>query len=246
MQVFMDAPSTASAAAEWLLNLADRTLLLRRRFNLALAGGSTPRLAYEYLAASGKNLDWNRIHLFWGDERCVPQDHPESNYRMVRRALLERVPIPAENIHRIRGELPAQAAAVAYQQEICRHFNTPKYVTSAVPARWFDLVLLGLGEDGHTASLFPGNPALEEHRRWVAGVTHSGPPDPPVDRVTLTIPAINASAQVLFLVTGQDKAPALARTLNPGPEPAPAARVQPVGEVLWMVDQAAAAAMTQP
>ena len=236
IRILPDPQSLAQAVVEQIIGLSKVTIQKYGRFCLALAGGSTPRPVYANLA--DQNLDWSKIHLFWGDERCVPPEHPDSNYRMARLALIEQIDIPEENIHRISGELPAEQAAAQYEASL-RAFFDPQ-------ADWprFDLILLGLGDDGHTASLFPGTPAERVEDRWVTAVVHDQPPEPLVDRVSLTLPAINAARQVIFLVTGASKFVPLRQVFqsDPGaPEALPARRVQPTdGSMVWMIDQAAA------
>ena len=224
----------ARAAAEHFMEVVSGALLDRESFSVALAGGSTPRGMYALLA--GVPLDWGRIHIFWGDERCVPPEHPDSNYRMARAAFLEYVAIPPENIHRVRGERSPEKAAAAYEQEL-RAFFAPQ------DPPVFDLVVLGLGDDGHVASLFPGSPALQERQRWVVTVEHQQPPLPLVDRVTLTLPVINAARQVTFLVSGAGKAARLGQVFTPltgDEELLPAQLVEPEsGNLLWLVDEAA-------
>jgi 6-phosphogluconolactonase len=196
---------------------------------VALSGGSTPRTTYALLASDefAARVDWPRVRVFWGDERCVPPDHPDSNYRMAREALLDKVPIPTENVHRMRGELPPDQAATAYQAEL-------EAVLGA--SGRFDLILLGMGADGHTASLFPGTAALEERERTVVAVYVKRLR---AWRVTLTLPVINAGRHVLFLVSGTAKAPTLAR-IRAG-ELLSAGLVQPdQGQLTWLVDMAAA------
>lgn len=235
MRVFADADDLARAARAELLRRAGDLLEERGRFTLALSGGSTPRRLYRLLAPD--DVDWSRVELFFGDERCVPPDHADSNYRMVREALLERVPIPAANVHRMRGELGADEAAHAYELELRAAFRLgPKDLPR------FDLVLLGLGTDGHTASLFPGTSALDERERLVApGRSPGASAD---DRVTLTFPVLNAAAAVAFVVAGSEKA-AVVAALSSGGDAAgalPASRVRPGdGRVIWMLDHAAAA-----
>ena len=209
----------------------------RGAFTLALPGGTTPGALYALLAdpaaALAARMPWERTQVFFGDERHVPPGHPDSNYGMAREALLARVPVPAENVHRIRGELPdAAGAAAAYEREL-------RAVLGPVPV--LDLMLLGLGEDGHTASLFPGSPALEERERWVvaAWVERLG-----AWRITLTLPVLERAREVVFLVCGAGKAAALRRALRGTAEdkPVPAARVRPRdGRTLWLADRAAAA-----
>ncbi len=239
LRVFPGPAEVAAAAAAEVLARGAEAVTARGAFALALAGGSTPRVLYALLADPGgpfaTRMPWQRTQVFFGDERHVPPDHPDSNFRMASQSLLERVPVPAENVHRIRGELPdADAAAAAYERELRAALGEP-------PA--LDLVLLGLGEDGHTASLFPGSPALEERERWVVApwVERLGK-----RRITLTLPALEAARQVLFLVTGAGKSAALRRALREpaSAEPVPASRVRPGnGRVLWLADRAAAASL---
>ena len=228
-----DTKSLAERAARRFLHLLGSALRIRDRFTVALAGGSTPRQLYSLLAE--KKLDWEGVHFFWGDERCVPPDAADSNFRMADESLFSHASILAENIHRIHGELPAEKAAMDYKDELHRYFGyqTPR----------FDLILLGLGDDGHTASLFPGSPLVQEQARWVAAVEHPLPPPPTVDRVTLTPLVLNAAAYILFLVSGEEKAGRLAQVLQGPfhPDRIPAQVVEPVnGHVCWLVDQAAA------
>ena len=224
------------AAAQWVA-LAATAIQSRGRFTVALSGGSTPKTLYSLLATPEfrEKIDWNRVHLFWGDERCVPPDHPESNYRMVREALLRKIEFPPQNIHRMAGEKDPDTAAAEYEQELRNFFQT------TAPAPAFDLVLLGLGEDGHTASLFPGSTMLKETTRWVATAyverLHA-------HRLSLTLPVINAAAQVSFLVAGEGKSPIVKALLGKDSNPAryPAGQVRPVtGELTWFLTQDAAA-----
>lgn len=234
----VDGPAAlARAAAEEWCARALAAVEGSGRFAVALAGGSTPRALYALLADPAAPyhdaLPWARTHVFFGDERTVPPDHPQSNYGMAREALLARVALRPENVHRIRGEEEPEAAARAYEDELRAFFG---------PAPRFDLVLLGMGAEGHTASLFPGSPALEEASRLVVAPLV---PVPGGRRITLTLRALDAAARVLFLVSGASKADTLARVLSrgSGAEALPAARVRPVdGTVLWLVDRAAAAA----
>ncbi len=230
--VCRDADRLALAAADLFAKLARDAIAQRQRFAVALAGGSTPRPAYGLLAEeplSGR-IDWPRVEVFWGDERCVPPSHPDSNYRMTRRALLDRVPIPGGNVHRVRGELPPEEAAAHYRLEL--------QMVMGGGGR-FDLILLGMGTDGHTASLFPETAVLnDEECSFVAVyVERMGS-----WRLTLTLPTINAARHVVFLVSGESKAEALARVWSG--ERLPAALVQPAeGELMWLVDRDAAAGL---
>ncbi|HEU4580164.1 MAG TPA: 6-phosphogluconolactonase [Polyangiaceae bacterium] len=235
------------AAAGRIAQLAERAIAARGRFDWALAGGKTPEQLYGLLAGPpyAGRVDWARVHFFWSDERCVPPDHAESNYRMARQALLDRVRPPAEHVHRMRGEQPPLAEASRYQLELGG--LAPGSPGTAPPR--LDLILLGMGSDGHTASLFPGDEALDERERWVAAARMRGPGPA---RLTFTLPLINAARTVLFLVAGSDKAGTLAKvspgasprdTAAPGSTPLlPAQRVQPTdGELEWFVDAEAAA-----
>jgi 6-phosphogluconolactonase len=211
----------------------------RGRFTVALSGGSTPEGTYRLLGQEPyrSQLPWDGVHLFWGDERCVAPDEASSNYRLARQALIEQVPIDPENVHRIRGELSPQAAALAYRREMEEFFCGP------LPR--FDLVLLGLGTDGHTASLFPGSDALQATSD-VAVAVEAQYAGRPTQRVTLTLPAINAARQALFLVSGEDKAEIVARVLGRRQGSLPAERVCPTaGELVWLLDEAAASRLAE-
>jgi 6-phosphogluconolactonase len=240
--VLPDYSRLMEAAAEHFVKAAVESIDRRGRFSVALSGGSTPLGLYTLLSAPElvRSLNWSKTHCFWSDERCVPPDHPDSNYRMAKQVLLDRVPVPEENIHRIPGELGFEKAAAEYEYELLSFFDSDNH---SLKSPSFDLILLGMGEDGHTASLFPGSPTLEIQDRWMAGVEHQGPPDPQVNRVSLTFKAINAAHQVIFLVSGERKAETLAMVMYPDPNLPllPAARVAPQsGKLLWLVDQAAA------
>ena len=238
VRVAPDEPGLARMAADEVLARAQAAARERGRFAWALSGGATPRRLYALLADPlqpwRERMPWALTHVFFGDERCVPCDHPDSNYRMAREALLSRVPIPAEQVHRIRTEAgAADAVAAEYEAELRAFFGLAQ---GRLPS--FDLVLLGLGADGHTASLFPGSPSLQERRRWVVA--------PWVERLqaqrfTLTLPALDAALAVAFLVAGAEKAERVAEAQQPRGE-SPAARVRPVsGALLWLLDEAAAA-----
>jgi len=228
-EVYPDGAGLALAAAAHFVELAAQAVEDRRRFTVALPGGSTPRATYSLLASTefAPRVDWARVQVFWGDERCVPPDHPESNYALARETLLDHVPLPEGNIHRIRAELDPRRAAALYQEELEAVLGTEGR---------FDLVLLGIGADGHTASLFPGTLALEEKTRWVV---ENYVESLSAWRVTLTLPVLNTARQVTFLLSGAPKAETLAR-VRAG-ERLPAALVHPPpGRLTWMVDTAAA------
>jgi 6-phosphogluconolactonase len=223
------------AAAEFEA-LAHRRAEAGKGFYVALSGGSTPRRLYELLGSPGllNRIPWASVHVFQVDERAVPPDDPRSNYRMIREALLSRAPIPSDHIHRLRGEASdLEEAARDYEAELERAFRPG----TAAPPR-FDLILLGLGADGHTASLFPGSKALGEQTRWVTA-TEVAPLG--ARRLTLTLPVLNAAERVLFLVAGDEKAWTLRQVLyGPGGR-YPAQLIRPAhGRVTWYVDKAAA------
>lgn len=230
-----DAEAVAREAALWFVSRARAAVAARGRFGVALAGGSTPRRVYEIIAADARDaVEWEHLHVWFGDERCVPSDHAESNYRMASEALLSRVPLPAENIHRIIGEGDAMANARLYEGELRSFFNDEPW-----PA--LDLVLLGLGDDGHTASLFPHTHALAERDAWVAA---NWIEKLNAYRLTLTAPAINHAARVAFIVTGGAKANALAEVVEGprDPQRLPAQLIRPRrGSLDWFVDEAASA-----
>ena len=235
IEVMEDPAALAEYAAKAFVESAREAVRSHGRFSVALSGGSTPLRLYDLLARDPyvSEVEWTKCHFFWGDERCVPPDHIDSNYGQAYVQLLSKVNVPEGNIHRIHGELPAQQAADLYQSEMKRFFG-------AEPV--FDLILLGVGPDGHTASLFPGSAALDETNRWVVGVPHSTPPAPLVDRVSLTLPVLNAASQVVFMVAGTGKAQVIARILeSPPAQPLlPAQRVDPPqGNVTWLIERAA-------
>jgi 6-phosphogluconolactonase len=231
VRVYGSPEELARAAAREFAAKAEEAIEERGRFAVVLAGGSTPEAMYGILASDYiSRIDWSRVYVFFGDERAVPPHHDDSNHKMASEVLLDYVPVG--NVHRMRGELPPQEAAVAYEEELRTFFQTED-----VPL--FDLILLGIGADGHTASLFPGTPALEVNDRWVVAN-----PVPRLDttRITLTIPVINAALAVYFLVAGEDKAEALREILEGDADPRayPAKLIQPPGGPTWMLDQSAA------
>jgi len=244
VRIFNETDELYRTAAERIAHLSQLAVAREGRFALLLAGGNTPRRLYALLASPNYSIhiDWANTHLFWGDERAVPLSDPKSNYRMVSETLLSRVAVPWQNIRRIEGELPPEKAAERYEEELRQFFGLRGLAQPEGYATRFDLALLGLGADGHAASLFPGSPALQETARLVVAVPEADPP-----RVTLTLPAFNACAEVLFLAAGAAKAPALAAVLEGPPDLVPpAGRVRPEqGEVLWLVDRAAAALLQQ-
>lgn len=231
LEVFSDAAALARHVAEWMTSAA---VAAESSFRVSLSGGSTPRTLYQLLASDEfrNRFPWRLVSWYFGDERFVPYDSPESNYRMVHEAMFAKAPVPPENIHPIPVDGSPEAAAQQYEQTLQHTYGA----TILDPARpFFDLTLLGLGPDGHTASLLPGEPVLEERTRWVAAVSHGRPEV----RITMTYPVIESSRRVAFLVTGSEKEPIL-RAIRDGSSQVPAARVRPVGELFWFVDRAAA------
>ena len=238
VECFPDRGEMLRVEAERVVARAIDAVARRARFLFCLAGGATPKPLYELLASApiARRIEWPRVHVFWGDERCVPPDHPESNYRMAREALLDHVPLPATNIHRIRGEDEPSKAAAAYEELLGDFFGRSE--TSAPTS--FDLVHLGMGADGHTASLFPGSAAARETRRWVVATPG---PQPDSWRVSLTPVLLNAAEDVTFLISGASKAERLRDVLEEEPaDLLPAQLIRPThGALHWMIDEAAAA-----
>lgn len=236
-----DKDQLAQQAADLFLQLAHRSIEERGRFVAALSGGSTPEQTYALLAQPERasRLDWNKIYLFFGDERFVPHSDPRSNYHMVAQAMLHTLPLPSGHVIPVRTDLPSpEAAAEHYEQTLLSFFALPDRI---LPPR-FDLIFLGLGDDCHTASLFPGAAALKERNRFVVA-TPPGTLPPPVDRITFTFPIINAARHVVFLVAGSNKAKTLYSALVDRPPiwDCPAVGVRPTdGELLWLVDKEAA------
>jgi 6-phosphogluconolactonase len=247
IDVLPQADALARAAAERFVIAAERAIADHERFVVALSGGSTPRRSYELLAREplASQVNWSRVQVVWGDERCVPPTDPESNFRMAREALLDHVPLPAGNIHRIRGEDDPARAAASYETTLRELLRTPSGPPSSDPGRNIDLVLLGLGENGHTASIFPGSAAAVELVRWVAA---EYVPAVAMWRLTLTAPVLNAAAEVLFLVSGGAKANMVKRVLE-GPRQSrelPAQLIAPTrGRTQWLLDRAAAAKLSR-
>ena len=239
IKIVADVDAMSRAAAETIVEHVSESLQTRDVYSIALSGGSTPKHLFALLAndaALRDQIPWDRLHFFWGDERHVPPSHPDSNYLMAYNALLSKVPIPTTNIHRIRAEEPVAAnAAEAYEQEIRRFF---KIEAGKLPR--FNCVLLGMGPDGHTASLFPGTAALEETKRlvianWVEKFQSY--------RLTMTLPVINNAERIIFLVSGEEKADTLKAVLEGDIESKryPAQLIQPTdGVLIWFLDQSAA------
>lgn len=247
LEVLPTAALAAEAAALRFAKLASDAIRARGEFIVALAGGSTPRSMYARLAAPplATSFDWSCVQVLFGDERCVPPDHEASNYRMASEALLDHVPIPVANVHRIHGEDdPAEAGAV-YERVLRRVLRTPSGPPRESPGARIDLVLLGLGEDGHTASLFPGHAGSPDNPAWVRAVYVPAASAVAAWRVTLTPVIINAAAEVAFLVSGAAKAGIVRRVLEgprSRPPELPAQLIAPAaGRMVWYLDAAAAA-----
>jgi 6-phosphogluconolactonase len=232
VDVLADPEALADAAAALVAEQASGSITARGRFVLALAGGSTPRATYQRLAKR-RDIDWARVHVVWGDERCVPPNAEASNYRMAREALLDHVPIPAAHVHRIRGEASPEAEAARYDAEL----------RALLPDGAIDLVLLGLGADGHTASLFPDEPAVVAGSNLVRAVSFA---DARRTRITLTDTLLTLARLVVFLVAGADKAPIVAAVLgdSAAATPLPARRIaRAARDVRWLLDRGAAGAL---
>jgi 6-phosphogluconolactonase len=233
IRIYNDLKTLSLAAAEMFVDLGSQAIASRGRFSVALSGGNTPRRLYEILAASPirEQIRWESIHVFWGDERCVPADDPRSNFRMARKTLLDHVPVPANQIHPIQGELSPVLAAAQYETELRSFFGDQPPI--------LDLILLGLGENGHTASLFPHSPVLDEKERWMGEVFLA---EQSMYRVTMTASFINRSKEVIFLVSGTEKAIALQSVLEGAYQPheLPAQLIHPNdAHPIWLVDKAA-------
>ncbi len=238
IRLFDNRRELAAEAADLFLWLGQQAIAAEGAFCVALSGGSTPRSLYDELVkpSLGKQLDWEKVRFFFGDERCVPPDHPDSNFRLAQDHLFTPLKIPSEQVVRMEGELDPETAASRYEEALRARFGGEPRSRPR-----FHLILLGLGDDGHTASLFPGTPALSEAQRLV---TVGRAPTGVGDRITFTVPLINEAAAVLFLVVGPAKAPAVHTILEPAAgssAPLPASLITPRhGRVLWFLDTAAA------
>jgi 6-phosphogluconolactonase len=235
LKIFSSPEAAGEAAANYVADLSAEAIAARNRFTVAFSGGSLPKLLCPPLVAEPlrSQINWTGWHVFWADERHLPLTHADSNYRLVREELFEHVDIPPDQIYPIDDTLAPEATAIAYQAVLNRVFDR-------LPR--FDLILLGMGEDGHTASLFPHHPLLNESKRWVAAVLDS--PKPPPERITLTLPLLNNARHVAFVTAGASKADVLSQVLETETSSGslPAQRVQPAaGDLVWFVDQAAAA-----
>ena len=233
IETLADTAALARHVAEWMTSAA---LAATGAFRVSLSGGSTPKALYTLLASDDfrGRFPWARVSWYWGDERFVPYDDPESNYRMAREAMLAKAPVLPENVHPVPTNGTPEEAASRYERTLQAAYGAA-ILDRARPL--FDITLLGLGTDGHTASLLPNDPVLQERKHWVAAVSHGRPEV----RITMTYPAIESSRQVAFLVAGKEKA-AIFSAIRMGDTQVPAARVNPIGELIWFVDRAAAGA----
>ena len=234
MRIAPDVNSLARMAADTIRELANTAIGQTGRFSIALSGGSTPKTLFELLAAEyTQNIDWKNVYIFWGDERCVQPDDADSNYKMAHETLLDHVSLPASNIFRIKGELEPADAATHYEETLHTYFH------DQLPR--FDLILLGMGDDGHTASLFPGTEALNERERWV--IPNHVVSAKQTWRITFTVPVINNAANVMFLIAGSGKAARLKQVVQGAytPNELPSQLIKPNdGILIWAVDYAAA------
>jgi 6-phosphogluconolactonase len=235
VEILPDLEAISHEAASLFVDASKDSITMRKKFAVAVSGGLTPRRLYTLLSVAPyrDQVDWQKVHFFWADERCVPKEDEASNFKTVFDRLLSKVPIPNENIHRIKGEEDPEKAARDYEADMREFFGA-----SGLPA--FDLVLLGMGEDGHTASLFPGSKSLEETARLAVPV-YLG--EPYGNRITLTLPVLNNAAQILFLVAGSSKATVLSEILSNGEKKNefPTGRIRPArGTVIWLIDREAA------
>jgi 6-phosphogluconolactonase len=233
--IAVNAEELASMAAKCFVSTATESVARRGRFAVAISGGSTPREMHQMLAAPPAlaAIPWAKVHLFWVDERCVPADDPRSNFGTARKDFLSQVPIPEKNLHPMQGEFPSERGAEDYELELIRFFHLEE---GEFPV--FDLVFLGMGADGHTASLFPGDGALHEGKRRVVAVRGG---IPVLTRITMTLPVFNRARRIVFLAVGREKAETVKAVMSGHIPALPAGMIRPLeGELLWLLDQAAA------
>jgi len=229
--IYKDARETTTALADWIILLIKKTLEVKDRFTIALSGGETPKKLYQIVASDAyrEKINWSRLHIFWGDERFVPFNDERNNAKMAFDNLLSKVNIPSEQVHTIWTDVPPEESATQYENVLHKYFDE-KQTT-------FDLVLLGMGDDGHTLSLFPGNEVLNDTTSWVSAVTSKEKGE----RITLMPSVVNKSSAIAFLITGENKAKILQEVLESQQHNYPAQLIQPVnGELYWFVDDEAA------
>lgn len=241
IEILPDLAEVVTRSRDLIVERLQQAIAERGIATIALSGGSTPKPLYEQLAT--ESLPWEQIHLFWGDERYVPYDHPDSNYRMVKQAWIDRVPLPSENIHPMPTQLADPVDAAIQHEADLRIFFKTRFA-NAKPAEWpaLDVILLGMGDDAHTASLFPGTTALQVHDRWITVGEKSGQP-----RLTFTVPMINAARSVIFMLAGANKQAALQQVFAAQADDLmyPSRLIQPQGELWWVMDQAAAVGLPE-
>jgi 6-phosphogluconolactonase len=236
-EVFKNAEQLSHALAEWITSLIEETLSRQEQFSLVLSGGNTPKKLHMLLASSPfkDRIDWKKIHVFFGDERAVSLEDERNNARMAFDTLLNKVPVPPEQIHIMDTDLSPEAAAMEYEEELCEYFGT-----DILPVKTFDLVLLGMGDDGHTLSLFPGTPIIHEEKLWVSGYFLKSQN---MYRITLTKNIVNRAKHIVFMISGKDKANALREVVEGvrNPDLYPAQVILPTtGELHFFMDEAAA------
>jgi 6-phosphogluconolactonase len=236
-EVFKNAEQLSHALAEWITSLIEETLSRQEQFSLVLSGGNTPKKLHMLLASSPfkDRIDWKKIHVFFGDERAVSLEDERNNARMAFDTLLNKVPVPPEQIHIMDTDLSPEAAAMEYEEELCEYFGT-----DMLPVKTFDLVLLGMGDDGHTLSLFPGTPIIHEEKLWVSGYFLKSQN---MYRITLTKNIVNRAKHIVFMISGKDKANALREVVEGvrNPDLYPAQVILPTtGELHFFMDEAAA------
>ena len=253
LHIYKDAEALSAAAAKWIADRIGETLKKKDRFTIALSGGSTPQRLHKILAASPykEQVDWSKLHIFWGDERAVPFEDSRNNAKMAYDTLLNFVPVPASQIHVMRTDIAPEQSAAEYEKILHQYFDAPPpgggdLSSSASSGEntethySFDLVLLGMGDDGHTLSLFPGTEVVHEEKAWATAFFLKAQD---MYRITLTKAIVNRSAAVAFLTTGTGKAHALKEVLKGTyhPDLYPSQEIRPAGELHWFVDEAAAA-----
>jgi 6-phosphogluconolactonase len=246
VRIFRDADELSRSVAKWIADSIAATLRRSDRFTIALSGGSTPKLLHKILASAPykDQIDWSKLHIFWGDERDVPFEDSRNNAKMAYDTLLNFVQVPASQVHVMRTDIAPEQSAAEYEKILHRYFDVPAGVASAsAPANSFDLVLLGMGDDGHTLSLFPGTAAVHEEKAWAIAYFLKAQD---MYRITLTKTIVNRAARIAFLTTGAGKAHALNEVINGSYDPDlyPSQEIKPIaGELLWFVDEAAAAGL---
>jgi 6-phosphogluconolactonase len=241
LHVYKNVDELSQAAAAWIANLITETLTQKGRFTIVLSGGSTPQKLHNILANTPykQNIEWSKVHFFWGDERDVPFEDNRNNAKMAYDTLLNHVPVPAHHIHIIHTNIDAAASATAYEARLKRYFPIDAALITT-----FDLVLLGMGDDGHTLSLFPGTPVIHEQEKWVTSFYLEAQQ---MNRITLTAPIVNRAANIAFLTAGANKAVVLKEVLEGeyNPDKYPSQIIKPVtGNVHWFIDEAAAAKLS--